>query len=550
MIATGVRKWLTVMADEAWNKVAWEFLRPFLSAETSDAKAPATLLKHQIVISLPFIDAMRRVGIDPAMSLDLLLAREVNAWIHIPKDVYEYMRIYYQIRSLVYKEGVANRIITLYLAIWNDVDLALHHNRRESLLRVYQASVSKCSPHGQSAEDDLYRLLAAAIHRRLNSHKSLGLKPGPHKTLARTLANLDYLEPTSRDEEVAQFAAAISRLFFLSSAKKQAGPISGGAGTAEVKQEEDVIPRWPLGEETRDPGELAGLEIAIQRFLGEMRDPETFDQLIDSFSKLSVEADAGRWWFYKQLAAKYPLEILPKLSSAAAQVYPVELVPWEPGSNGLDRLNIFASSGRAAHPGLTRIYRLSGVDSALQDPQQPDLVIAIDTSGSMDNPNQVLSYAALGGTIAVQAYLGRGAEVAVYNFSSSDIVLDFTPDEEKILKHLVKYQSGGTTLNVSVLDQLLQSRPRSGRDVDILIITDLGIFNFDEVLGKLASYDDTHRIFVFAIGTIDDATLQRFEGTKVEIHVIQDKADLPKIVLGAVRETFKALGGGENNGDA
>ena len=549
MIATEIRKWLTELANEAWDKVTWEFLRPFLSAETSDAKVPTALLKHRIVVSLPFIDAMRQVGIWPATSLDLLFAREVNAWLHIPKDVYEYMRIYYRTRSLVYKEGAANHITSLYLTIWNDVDLALNHGRRESLLRVYEASISKCAPHGQSAEDDLYRLLAAAIHRRLNSHKSLGLKPGPHKTLARTLANLDYLEPTSRDEEVAQFAAAISRLFFLSSAKKQAGSSSGSTGTGEVEQEDEVIPRWPLGEEPRDPGELGGLEVAMQRFLGEMPDPQTFDQLIESFSKLSVEAGSGRWWFYKQLAAKYPIEVLPKPSKAISRVYPVELVPWEPGADGLDQLNIFASSGRAAHPGLTRIYRLSGVDSAFRDPQQPDLIIVLDTSGSMGDPNQVLSYAVLGGAIATQAYLGRGAEIAVYNFSSSDIVLNFTPNEESIFKHLVKYQGGGTTLNVSVLDRLLQSRPRSGRDVDILIITDLGIFNFDEVLDRLASYEDTHRIFVFAIGTIDAATLQRFEGTKVEIHVIQNKIDLPKIVLGTVRETFTAPVGGENNGD-
>lgn len=549
MIATEIRKWLEGMVDEAFDKVAWEFLRPFLSAETSDAKVPAALLKHRIVISLPFIDAMRQVGISPAMSLDLLLAREVNAWLHIPKDVYEYLRIFYQIRSFVYKEGAANHITSLYLTIWNDVDLALNHNRRESLLRVYEASVRKCAPHGQSAEDDLYRLLAAAIHWRLGSRKSLDLKPGPHRTLARTLAALNYLEPTSRDEEVATFATAISRIFFLA-AKKQAGSSGGSAGTAEVKQEDEVIPRWPLGEGPRDPGELSGLGVAIQRFLGEIPDPQTFDQLIDSFSKLGVEAGGGRWWFYKQLAAKYPIEVLPKPSKATSQVYPVELVPWEPGGSGLDRLNIFASSGRAAHPGLTRIYRLSGIDSAYHDPTQPDLVVVIDTSGSMDDPNQLLSFATLGGTIAVQAYLSRGAEIAVYNFSSSDIVLDFTPDEEKILKHLTKYQRGGTTLNTSVLDQLLQRRPRSGRDVDILIITDLGIFNFDEVLDRLASYEDTHRIFVFAIGTIDAATLQRFEGTKVEIHVIQNKIDLPKIVLGAVRETFEARGGGKDNDDA
>lgn len=548
MVETEVREWLTGIVDEAWNKVAEEFLKPFLSVETSDVRAPAALLKHRVIISLPFIDAMRQVGIAPAISLDLLLAREVNAWLHIPKDVYEYLQIYCQIRSFVYKEEAASRITSLYLTIWNDVDLALNRSRRDNLLHVYRASVSKCAPPGQSAEDDLYRLLAAAICWRLGCRNLLNLKPGPHRTLARTLAGLDYLNPASRDEEVATFATAISSVFFFSSAKKGVGSSGGGAGTGTAAQEEEVKPRWPLGEEIPEPGALSGLRGAMKRFLKEVRDPQLFEQLIDSFSKLGAEG--GRWWFYRELAAKYHLEITPKPRKVGSQIYPVELVPWEPGNDGLDRLNIFASSGRPAHPGLTRIYRLSGVDSSFQDPQQPDLIIAIDTSGSMDNPNHILSHAVLGGAIAAQAYLGRGAEIAVYNFSSNDIVLDFTPDERRVLEHLVKYQMGGTTLNVSVLDRLLQSRPRSGRDVDILIITDLSIFNIDEVLSKLVSYEDTHRIFVFAIGTIDDATLQRFEGTKVDIHVIQNKVDLPKIVLGAMRDTFEAPRGGEDDGDA
>lgn len=537
-----VREWITKLVDEVWDEISSEFLRPFLAAEASDSKVPAALFKHRILVSLPFVDVMREVGIDPRTLLDLLFAREVNAWLHIPRDFYEYLHIYYQIRSFVYNENAASRIIRLYLSIWNDIDLALNHGRRENLLRVYRASVSRCAAPGLSAEDDLYRLIAASIKSRL-----LGQEPplirGSHRTLAKELAHLNYVKPESRDDEVAIFATSISRNFFIASVTRAAVGSGGGTITGNA-EEEPMKPRWPLGEDARDPGELGGIQGAMERFLGDVGNQDALDQLLDSFSRLGVDAGQGRSWFYKQLASKWRIDVLPKPTRAGSQVYPVEIVPWDPGSDGLDRLNIFASSGRAAHPGLTRIYRLSGVDSAYQDPAQPDLVLVIDTSGSMDDPNKVMSHAVLGGTIATQAYLERGAEVAVYNFSSRDIVLDFTPDEEQILKHLVKYQGGGTTLNVSVLDNLLRRRPRAGRDVDILIITDLGISNFDDVLSKISDYEDAHRVFVFAIGTIDDATLQRFAGTKVSIYLIQDKSDLPQIVLGAVQDSFARQEGG------
>ena len=77
---------------------------------------------------------------------------------------------------------------------------------------------------------------------------------------------------------------------------------------------------------------------------------------------------------------------------------------------------------------------------------RPDLIVAIDSSGSMQHPRRGLSHAVLGAACAAEAYLRQEARVAVYNFSDASagacLTLDFTRRRADVLPGLVSLFRG------------------------------------------------------------------------------------------------------------
>ena len=110
----------------------------------------------------------------------------------------------------------------------------------------------------------------------------------------------------------------------------------------------------------------------------------------------------------------------------------------------------------------------------------PDAVIIIDSSGSMPNPGEVVSYAVLGGFSLARNYLDLGARVGVINFSNLNLELGPTRNRQRVYEMLKIYQGHGTTLHIDDLDQYIRSMNAAGRDY--ILITDAGIENMGEVV--------------------------------------------------------------------
>jgi hypothetical protein len=196
-------------------------------------------------------------------------------------------------------------------------------------------------------------------------------------------------------------------------------------------------------------------------------------------------------------------------------------------------------------PGLAKRFVRTGAESGYNQPTIPQLLIALDSSGSMPDPNQKLSYAVLSGFLAANTYLDLGSQVAVYNFSNAgnDIFLSFTDDDVQIYKHIAAYQNGGTSLNEGVLEKLLHEGTSGGRDVDLLLISDMGIANVEGLAKKLASYAGMHRVSLFfvrdACGNFGALSAQLCESPNVSVFKIGDDKDLPNLVLGSVRDSLQ-----------
>ena len=173
---------------------------------------------------------------------------------------------------------------------------------------------------------------------------------------------------------------------------------------------------------------------------------------------------------------------------------------------------------------------------AVQMFDNPRLII--DSSQSMTNPRQELSYAVLGAGCACDAYLRHEARVAVYNFSDADAggrkILPFSDNRRDIYRGLCHYFGGGTRLGVAHIEALQND------DVpDIFLITDMQITN----LKRLIEYFNVCENRVTAVHIGDNKHVHTFRRSmdamrNVEVFAVENRRDIPRIVLGRIKDYF------------
>ncbi|MBW2980478.1 VWA domain-containing protein [Candidatus Woesearchaeota archaeon] len=189
-------------------------------------------------------------------------------------------------------------------------------------------------------------------------------------------------------------------------------------------------------------------------------------------------------WFYRDLVKSYALK-MPDVTSRSGDRFKETPVRCE-----LERVHeadIEYSLSQYPFLNPAFLYRWSyaeGISSTFGK-DNPDLLIAIDSSGSMDNPSESLSYALLSAMIAKKTALDAGCQVGVINFSSRSecVFQDFTYSNESLDDALSHYFGGGTEIPG---EQMLEAVRGHKRPTHILVITDTQIANLDAQAGYLA----------------------------------------------------------------
>ncbi len=542
---------LVGLVEEEWPKVKQTFVFPTMHKPQTFEKAdgfPSKLIKHTVLLNLSFIESLEAFGVDLRAIVSLSLAREVNLYLHIPYDFAEYLSLYASLREAVYSERLANRILNAFFDLWNDLELYANYGYSAALEKIYRASIREC---GCSEEDNFYQALVGVLQAQWDVELGVELR-GVHATLSRRLSELPYLDCPDRSETIKAFGAQISRIFrFVTVKVKGSGGGSSGGSASGTAEKKPLRPRWPLGDDrTQDLGTtLQNVQGGISHFIGSLHDGSVSDLFLEAVSRLGVgtgiqttQFQPGRWWWYLHLAKRFPpIQVVKKESDRNSPVYPVDLTELSLSDNPTEYAPV-QSFGKL-WPGIAKKFLRTGGESQYLCIAMPWVIIVIDSSGSMVNPNLKKSYAVLSSFLAANAYLDHNAEVAVYNFSSSDYYLAFTDDETAIYKHLTAFQAGGTTLNEKILDHLLQDRPMSGREVDLLLISDMGISNMEGIISKFASYEGTHRIFLFLVrdtcGNFAEISERLSDCAHVAVYRIDNEEVLPELVLGAVQESLE-----------
>lgn len=239
-------------------------------------------------------------------------------------------------------------------------------------------------------------------------------------------------------------------------------------------------------------------------------------------------------WFYKQLAEDYTL-LMPLSPSKKSSAFPetpkrcsledIHEADLQYGLNFFPRI----------HPDyLYRWDSQKGVSYGGKS--RPNLLIVLDSSGSMPNPKNYFSYALVSGMIAEKAALDQSNKVGVINFSDEAIYQPFTTNSDDIDEALAYYHGGNTIIPAELIYDVVKKHNHS---VHILMITDAQIQNLIDEIGcledslKLAKGGGT----IFLLNSYSQNS-KRLEEIGYDLVPVQSAANLAQLALNKSEEVF------------
>jgi hypothetical protein len=184
--------------------------------------------------------------------------------------------------------------------------------------------------------------------------------------------------------------------------------------------------------------------------------------------------------YYRERARPYLVPFPSRRIPESADPLPEGLEPWDMGESldAIDWLQTVLNSPRII-PGVTTVQRVWGTTEGRLPQRRPfDMDLYVDSSGSMVNPQHLVSYPALAGAILCLSALRAGARVKATLWSDKRQVTStagFIRNEEQILRVLTGYYGGGTAFPLHVLRDTYAPRKEHDRPVHILVISDDGV---------------------------------------------------------------------------
>lgn len=218
---------------------------------------------------------------------------------------------------------------------------------------------------------------------------------------------------------------------------------------------------------------------------GQAREPFEYGEILKS-AGIALDDHEIAVRYYRERALPHLVPLPARTIAREAEAQPAGVEPWELGEplEDIDWLHSLALSPRPV-PGLTTVRRYLERDPGTERELVPvDLDIYVDSSGSMPNPQQRVSYLALAGAIIALSALRAGAAVQATLWSGKQQVLGtdgFVSHGDPILRVLTGFFGGGTCFPIHRLRDTYREGIALRRPVHILMISDDGITTmFDE----------------------------------------------------------------------
>lgn len=441
------------------------------------------LVDQRVVVDLEQVQA-RALG-DYAVEI---LAHEIGHHVYAPASATDQFRLLARLRgALPTLERHAPMVANLY------TDLFIN-DRLQRRARLRMADIYRRLAAGpkQDPGSPLWRVYMG-IYEQLWSEERGSLGGAADEAgrgdawlgarLVRVYAD-DWLEGAGRFATLllpylVEHAQAQQVQWLMDTAKAAEGCDPHGALEAEAAEREGAI------HPSQDPaitGEAAPLSAASQAngdSRGQAREPWEYGELLRAAGiALDDHALAVRYYRERALADLVPFPV--RRVPVASEPHPEGFENWQLGDplDEIDWLQSVQASPRVI-PGLTTLRRVQGQAPARERERTPvDLDVYVDSSGSMPNPQQRVSYLALAGAIVALSALRAGSRVQATLWSGKQQVTGtegFVRDEEAILRVLTGFYGGATCFPIHRLRDTYAMRAVHARAVHILHLSDDGI---------------------------------------------------------------------------
>jgi hypothetical protein len=500
-----------------WPKVRGEHLYPELPTPhcaEDEQRVGMDIRGKQISISREFVGQLSDV-MGAGDVLEGLLDHAVSHYLYCPWDFSTHMKLYSEAKKILKNKQTAQRATDLFMDVVADT----------YCLSKKETPIPEIYRHLPKGEVD------QVMHALCQRIWGVDLGVEGHDSLSRKLSRLPYLDRSRWRESVRRFARAVQVLL---EEEEQEGSADGEGsmdshGLQQYSAEEIARGLQELARDASSPKEFKEIVRDYEEELAEAGDLK--EEGMGYGPGKSLDADI---LFYMKLAENYLLPIRKTPMEKSGSLYPHHHVSWEISRPYRD-IDPWTSFGKIM-PGITQTWQCLEGEVAGKEEGTPDCIVIIDSSGSMTEPRRHLSHAVLGGACAGDAYLRNGAEVAVYNFSDAHAggarVLQYSRNRKKIYRTLCHYFGGGTQLRLEHIEGL-----QGERNPDIFVITDMQITNLEAVIGYFN--DCENRVTAVHIGDNKRARIfsqcMSTQGN-VSIFSVKQKEDIPRIVLGKVRE--------------
>ena len=508
--------WQEVIA-EVWPRVRQKHLWPQLAMPVVDEiDTPTAMRMHDKQITLNLTSCYALAEHLPAETIvEALLDHGVSHYTRCPWDFATHLQLYASAKAELGRKSLAKLATDAFINV---------------------VANTSCVKELPTPIPDIYRhlgggALEGALTALYTSIWGINLDGSGDPALVRRLARIPYLDRPQWAHSLRRFARLLQPLFEEEMRQRQPAPLALGRHGLDSYSREEALQ-------------------GLQAFAQQAQDIQQFREAVGDFSedltRLGFGAGSGRRQsvdtdvlYYMQLAQTYHLPVRRLPMSRSGNLEPYSHIPWE-ASKPVQDIDLWTSFGKLL-PGISQTWARREGATFGQREGTPDCLVILDSSGSMTNPRDHLSFAVLGASCAVEAYLRREAAIAVYNFSDAHAegksVLPFSTDRQAIYHRLCEYHGGGTSLKLRDIETL--RRAASSPTPDLLLITDMQIANLEEVMSYLIGIDG--RMTIIHIG--ENNAIDRFryvtcQHPRLQTFGVQDRKDIPQIVLGQVKQYF------------
>lgn len=226
---------------------------------------------------------------------------------------------------------------------------------------------------------------------------------------------------------------------------------------------------------------------------------QMFNQILSAagFNSLS-EKDKEKMWFEAQSADIIPIDEESPIGSNDNYSYPTT---WKLGDpiEDIDMMLTFANSP-VFIPGITtKKWEQNSVFNFGNEKKQPDLLLVVDTSGSMGNVNDSNSnmhQAILASYGLIHYFESKQGQVALIGFSDKITAdIEWTKNYDEVKDKLLISGSGGTKFPIQkVQNEIVKSK----NAIVTVIITDGEIQNIQNSLDFFREYlNDGNKLYIF-----------------------------------------------------